>query len=62
MRSKDFSGELAQRPQVIVEHVMGLDLFLDLDAIKHSEIDQARRRLSEALAALEMSHPTAKAS
>jgi class 3 adenylate cyclase len=55
-------GELAQRSQIIVEHVMGLDLFLDLDAIKQSEIDQAKQRLSEALAALEMSHPTAKAS
>ena len=55
-------GELAQRSQVISEHVKGLDLFLDLDAIKQSEIDQARRRLSEALAALEMSHPTAKES
>ncbi|MBA1158123.1 adenylate/guanylate cyclase domain-containing protein [Microvirga mediterraneensis] len=57
-----FLGELAQRPQVIVEHVTGLDLFLDLDAIKHGEIDQARRRLSEALAALETSRPAAKAS
>jgi hypothetical protein len=52
-------GELAQRPQVIVEHVTGLDLFLDLDAIKQGEIERARRRLSEALAALDMSRPAA---
>nr|WP_246529669.1 adenylate/guanylate cyclase domain-containing protein [Microvirga zambiensis] len=56
------SGELPQRPQIIAEHGIGLDLFLDLDAIKQSEIDQAKRRLSEALAALEMPHPTAKSS
>jgi len=55
-------GELAQRPQVIIEHVTGLDLFLDLDAINQHEIERARRRLSEALAALERSTPTAKAS
>lgn len=55
-------GELAQRPQVIIEHVPGLDLFLDLDAIKHHEIERAKRRLAEALAALERSMPTAKAS
>jgi class 3 adenylate cyclase len=55
-------GELAQRPQVIIEHVTGLDLFLDLDAIKQNEVDRAKRRLSEALAALERTLPAAKAS
>ncbi|WP_150117550.1 adenylate/guanylate cyclase domain-containing protein [Microvirga vignae] len=55
-------GELAQRPQVIIEHVTGLDLFLDLDAIKQGEVERARRRLSEALAALEKSRLTAQAS
>jgi len=55
-------GELAQRPQVIIEHVTGLDLFLDLEAISQHEIERAKRRLSEALAALERSIPTAKAS
>ena len=46
-------GELAQRQQVIIEHVTGMDLFLDLDAIKDSEIERAKKRLSEALAALD---------
>ncbi|MXQ12847.1 adenylate/guanylate cyclase domain-containing protein [Microvirga makkahensis] len=55
-------GELAQRPQVIIEHVTGLDLFLDLDALNQSEIERARRRLAEALAALEGAAPAAKAS
>ena len=46
-------GELAQRQQVIIEHVTGMDLFLDLDAIKEGEIERAKKRLGEALAALD---------
>ncbi len=46
-------GELAQRQQVIIEHVTGMDLFLDLDAIQDGEVERARKRLSEALAALD---------
>jgi class 3 adenylate cyclase len=55
-------GDLNQRPQVIAEHVTGLDLFLDLDALPDSEIDRARKRLAEALAALDLSRRIAKAS
>jgi class 3 adenylate cyclase len=45
-------GELAQRDQVISEHVTGLDLFLDLDAIDEDGVQRATKRLSEALLAL----------
>ncbi len=55
-------GDLNQRPQVIIEHVTGLDLFLDLEAIQEGEIDRARKRLSEALTALDLSRRRAKAS
>ena len=54
-------GDLAQRPQVIIEHVTGLDLFLDLDAIQEGEVERARKRLAEALAALDLSQRMAKA-
>jgi adenylate cyclase len=45
-------GDLAQRDQVISEHVTGLDLFLDLDAIDDDGVQRAKKRLSEALLAL----------
>jgi adenylate cyclase len=45
-------GEMAQRPQVISEHSTGLDLFLDVEAIDDNGVEQARKRLSEALIAL----------
>jgi adenylate cyclase len=45
-------GDLAQRDQVISEHVTGMDLFLDLDAIDEDGIQRAQKRLSEALLAL----------
>jgi adenylate cyclase len=45
-------GELAQRPQVISEHSTGLDLFLDVEAIDENGVEQAKKRLSEALSAL----------
>jgi hypothetical protein len=54
-------GDLAQRPQVIIEHVTGLDLFLDIDAIQEGEVERARKRLAEALAALDLSQRMAKA-
>ena len=55
-------GEFAQRPQVIAEHVTGLDLFLDLDAIPDADVERARKRLAEALTALDLSRRAAKAS
>jgi adenylate cyclase len=55
-------GELAQRSQIIAEHVTGLDLFLDLDAIPDADVDRARKRLAEALAALDLSRRVAQAS
>jgi hypothetical protein len=45
-------GVLAQRPLVIREHATGLDLFLDIEAIDERALERARRRLEEALAAL----------
>jgi hypothetical protein len=51
-RVEGLLGELAQRQQVISEHVTGLDLFLDLEALDDAGIERAKRRLSEALQAL----------
>src|SRR5262245_33074733 len=45
-------GEMAQRPRVISEHRAGLDLFLDVEAIDDNGIEEAKKRLSEALKAL----------
>jgi hypothetical protein len=45
-------GELAEREQVISEHVAGLDLFLDVDALDEAGVERAKRRLSDALQAL----------
>jgi class 3 adenylate cyclase len=45
-------SEFAQRAQVISEHGTGVDIFLDLDAIDEESAGRARRRLTEALAAL----------
>jgi len=45
-------GDLAQRPQVISEHAIGLDLFLDLEALDERSVERARQRLAEALLAL----------
>ena len=45
-------GELAQRPQVISEHAIGLDLFLDLEAMDERSIERAQKRLAEALLAV----------
>jgi adenylate cyclase len=53
-------GELGQRPQVISEHVPGLDLFLDLDAIKGGEVERVRKRLADALAALDVDQRRAR--
>jgi class 3 adenylate cyclase len=47
-------GELAQREQVISEHMTGLDLFLDLEAIDDDAAQRATKRLSEALSALQV--------
>ncbi|MGO4572863.1 adenylate/guanylate cyclase domain-containing protein [Microvirga sp. 2TAF3] len=49
-----FVGELAERSRVISENVTGLDLFLDLDALGEDATERARRRLTEALAALDV--------
>jgi hypothetical protein len=48
---------LAQRPQVISEHAAGLDLFLDLEAMDDQAIERARKRLTEALAAVSAKKP-----
>lgn len=45
-------GEIAQRPQVISEHVTGLDLFLDLEALDERSVERVRQRLAEALSAV----------
>jgi class 3 adenylate cyclase len=50
-------GEVGQRTQVISEHATGMDLFLDLDALDTKARTRARRRLSEALAALDGGKP-----
>jgi adenylate cyclase len=55
-RVEGLLGELAQREQVISEHVTGLDLFLDLDALDEAGVERAKRRLSEALDAVSMMH------
>jgi class 3 adenylate cyclase len=51
---KGLSGDLSQTTQVIREHTAGLDLFLDPNALTDSGIEQAKRRLTEALAALNL--------
>jgi class 3 adenylate cyclase len=48
------TGELSQKSTVIREHTTGLDLFVDPDAMTESGIEQAKRRLSEALAVLNL--------
>lgn len=48
------SGELSQRSPVIREHTTGLDLFVDPDAMTENGIEQAKRRLTEALAVLNL--------
>jgi hypothetical protein len=45
-------SEFAQRNQVFYEHALGMDIFLDLDAIDEETAGRARKRLSEALEAL----------
>jgi hypothetical protein len=51
-RVEGLLGELAQRQQVISEHLTGLDLFLDLEALDNAGVERARQRLIEALRAL----------
>src|SRR3954452_13410189 len=45
-------GALAQREQVISEHVTGLDLFLDVGALDEGGVERAKKRLLDALQAL----------
>jgi len=52
-RVEGLLGELAQGQQVISEHLTGLDLFLDLEALDRAGIERAKRRLAEALQALD---------
>jgi adenylate cyclase len=47
----------ANRPAVIAEHAAGLDLFLDVSLLDEDGKVQARRRLNDALAALEGRKP-----
>lgn len=47
-------GEARESQHVIREHAAGLDLVLDLDAIDESALPIARRRLAEALDALDL--------
>jgi adenylate cyclase len=51
-RVEGLLGDLAQRQQVISEHLTGLDLFLDLEALDEAGVERARQRLFEALRAL----------
>jgi class 3 adenylate cyclase len=51
---RGLSGELSERLPVIREHTTGLDLFVDPDAMTASGIEQAKRRLTEALAVLNL--------
>ncbi len=51
---KGWSGEVSGRSQVIREQTPGLDLFIDPDAMSESGIEQAKRRLTEALAVLNL--------
>jgi class 3 adenylate cyclase len=46
-------ADTAQRAQVISEHAAGIDLFLDLDALDGKARALARRRLKQAIAALD---------
>jgi adenylate cyclase len=46
-------ADTAQRAQVISEHAAGIDLFLDLDALDEKARALARRRLKQAIAALD---------
>jgi class 3 adenylate cyclase len=50
-------GKTAQRPRVISEHAAGIDLFLDLEALDEKAKAQARRRLREAIAAIDGRRP-----
>jgi adenylate cyclase len=45
--------ELRQRPNVISERSMGVELFLDLDVIDRGSADRTRRLLEQALAAID---------
>ena len=56
-------SEFAGKRTIIKEHVPGLDLFLDTEAIDGFAIERAKRRLADALAALnsKTSSATAKA-
>ncbi|MFE1600238.1 adenylate/guanylate cyclase domain-containing protein [Methylobacterium sp. ID0610] len=47
------AGELATEATVISEHAAGLDLFIDLGALDDAAAERARRRLAEALQALD---------
>ena len=51
---KGWSGEVSGRTQVIREQTPGLDLFVDPDAMSESGVEQAKRRLTEALAVLNL--------
>jgi class 3 adenylate cyclase len=51
-RVEGLLGELTHGQQVISEHVTGLDLYLDLEALDADGVARAKKRLSEALQAL----------
>ncbi|WP_298963031.1 adenylate/guanylate cyclase domain-containing protein [uncultured Methylobacterium sp.] len=50
---RGLTGDLVVAPTVIAEQAAGLELFLDVDAIDGAGMDLARRRLTEALQALD---------
>ncbi|QRM29373.1 adenylate/guanylate cyclase domain-containing protein [Microvirga sp. VF16] len=51
---KGLSGDWSPKSSVIREHATGLELFIDPDAMSEGGIEQAKRRLSEALAVLNL--------
>ena len=46
--------EMKQRPNVISEHAIGVDLFLDLEVMDKSAVERTKRLLQQALAAVEL--------
>jgi class 3 adenylate cyclase len=53
--------EVGQRAQVISEHAVGVDIFLDTAVVDDKAAERTRRVLQEALAALEQRHRNAEA-
>jgi adenylate cyclase len=48
------TDETKHLPGIISEHADGMDLFLDLDALDRDAVVRTRRRLQEAIAAIDL--------